>query len=389
MTPDAAGAVETGAPLPRLPHSTTPRRLRRLTVASIPSAHVYLSHLSALDGTGPLWLPHPLPEGAPNRYGTRWPPVALPLEWLRQAAFDVLHVQFDFDVYTVAQLEEIVDIVRRHGIPLIFTVHDLRPTTCEALDDHEQRVDVLVRAADALITLTPGAAEEIKTRWGRHAVVVPHPHVVDFETMERVRAIRAERQRSEWHLGVHLRWLRANMDLGAVPVLAEAMRDLPGAVLDVFIHADRLDAPQWSPFTAYLRDAAEAGDLRLHPHAEMTNPQLWESLADLDAAVLPYRFGTHSGWLEACRDLGVTVIAPACGYYVEQGPVVAYTTDENGAAADSLAAAVRTAYRDRPDSGVTVAERMRQRQEIAAAHERLYRSLLSERGDASPQPSTA
>jgi hypothetical protein len=28
-----------------------------------------------------------------------------------------------------------------------------------------------------------------------------------------------------------------------------------------------------------------------------------------------YWFGTHSGWLEACFDLGTAVIAPNCGYY--------------------------------------------------------------------------
>ena len=37
-------------------------------------------------------------------------------------------------------------------------------------------------------------------------------------------------------------------------------------------------------------------------------------------SVLPYRFGTHSGWLEACFDLGTAVIAPSCGFYRQQHP---------------------------------------------------------------------
>ena len=32
--------------------------------------------------------------------------------------------------------------------------------------------------------------------------------------------------------------------------------------------------------------------------------ELWDYLQSLDVSVLPYRFGTHSGWLEACHDLG-------------------------------------------------------------------------------------
>ena len=54
-------------------------------------------------------------------------------------------------------------------------------------------------------------------------------------------------------------------------------------------------------------------------------------------SVLPYRFGTHSGWLEACRDLGTTVVAPDCGYYADQGPVLTYRMDEHRYDADSLA----------------------------------------------------
>ncbi len=349
-----------------------------IAVASVPSAHVYLAHLSAPDGSGPVWLPHPLPEGAPNRYGTRWPPVRLPFDWLRHAAYDVLHVQFDFDVYTPAELREIVGIVRGRGIPLVFTVHDLRTTTREDPGEHEQRLEILVSAADALITLTPGAATEIRSRWGRDALVVPHPHVADFETMERSRRRRDQRRRDQWHLGLHLRWLRANMDPRVVPVLAETVRELPQAVLDVFIHQDALeDAGKNAWLTAYLRDAAAAGDLRLHPHEEMIDPQLWDSLTGLDATVLPYRFGTHSGWLEACRDLGTTVIAPSCGYYAEQGPTLSYRGDETGLCARSLRAAVLTAYHRRPDLGATVAERWAQREQIADAHERLYRSLLT------------
>ena len=91
--------------------------------------------------------------------------------------------------------------------------------------------------------------------------------------------------------------------------------------------------------------------------------------------MLPYRFGTHSGWLEACRDLGTTVIAPTCGFYAEQGPVLSYVMDEGRFEPATLWDAVTAAHDRRPPFGATVPERRRQRAQVAAAHEQLYRSV--------------
>jgi hypothetical protein len=75
-------------------------------------------------------------------------------------------------------------------------------------------------------------------------------------------------------VGLRLRWLRANMNAGVVPVLAKALRGLPGAILDIFIHQDTLRDPAKNPWlTSYLRDAAAEGDLPLHPHEELTDPE--------------------------------------------------------------------------------------------------------------------
>ena len=76
--------------------------------------------------------------------------------------------------------------------------------------------------------------------------------------------------------------------------------------------------------------------------------ELWEYLNAIDVSVLPYRFGTHSGWLEACFDLGTAVVAPSCGFYAEQRPCVIYRHDETGLDAASLAGAVRSAYAQAP-----------------------------------------
>ena len=64
--------------------------------------------------------------------------------------------------------------------------------------------------------------------------------------------------------------------------------------------------------------------------------------------MLPYRFGTHSGWLEACFDLGTAVIAPSCGFYGQQRQCEVFDYTETTFDADSLDRAVRVVHRPIP-----------------------------------------
>ncbi|MCW2757400.1 MAG: hypothetical protein JWO46_1146, partial [Nocardioidaceae bacterium] len=153
-----------------------------------------------------------------------------------------------------------------------------------------------------------------------------------------------------------------------------------GGVLQVNGHRDVL-LPDGERYDARLADALSAwsgaGDVEVHVHDFFSDADLWEYLSSLDVSVLPYRFGTHSGWLEACRDLGTTVLAPDCGFYADQGPVVGYRHDESGLDTVSLAAAVHAAHDDGPVPPATPAERRAQRVAIAGAHEALYLELLA------------
>lgn len=167
--------------------------------------------------------------------------------------------------------------------------------------------------------------------------------------------------------------------LPVIETLIRTVREAPGVVLQVDGHSDVLlpGGHRYEPELArFVRHADARGDLELRVHDFFTDVELWDYLSSLDVSVLPYRFGTHSGWLEACRDLGTAVIAPDCGYYREQGPVITYHHDESAFDAASLTEAVRLAVgQPRPDP-VPVEDRLRQRQEIATAHTHLYRSLL-------------
>lgn len=367
------GSIEPSGPRPTI------------RVASVPAGHVYVRHLTPVTGEAQLprveRLPDPDPDEPARPAGAKWwPPTMLEPGWVRShPEFDVMHVQFGFDARTPTQLAALADALRETGRPLVYTVHDLRNPHHRTRHAHDEQLDVLIPAADALVTLTPGAAAEIRHRWGRDALVLPHPHVVDLATMQRM-AARRPRSGDEFRVGVHVKSLRMSMNpLPVLRVLAETMRELPNAVLQVNGHTDVLRAGERyeAPLAEFLERAAADGLLELQVHDFLDDDALWAYLASLDVSVLPYRFGTHSGWLEACRDLGTAVIAPDCGYYREQGPVLEYRNHDDDFDAGSLRAAVHRAHRSAAPAPLSVQHRMSQRDEIARAHASLYEELLA------------
>ncbi len=351
-----------------------------VVVASVPADHVYIRHLSPEEGPGPRRLADPVPDDPRSAEQTWWPPRMLSPGWASTQDYDLMHVHFGFDARTPQELAALVSAVHDRGRPLVFTVHDLRNPHHPTRALHDEQLDVLVPAADALITLTRGAAEEIRRRWGREAVVVPHPHVVDLRTMQIAADARSRRRTGVFRVGLHVKSVRAGMDpLAVLPVLVQEVGRLPLAVLQVNVHDELFepDGRRHDPAVAAALTAAARHrhvDLRVHPYLA-DDRRFFSYLNSLDVSVLPYRFGTHSGWLEACRDLGTTVIAPTCGYFAEQGPVLTYGMDEQRFDADSLRDAVVTAYDERPPFGATVPERRRQRADVAHAHDEVYRSV--------------
>ncbi len=323
-----------------------------ITVASVPSGHVYVRHLAPEAHGAVVRLPDPDPDTPDRPAGARWwPPVMLRPEWARTADFDVFHVHFGFDAVDPAELTELTEVLRGRGKPFVLTVHDLRNPHHEDRAAHDAQLDVLVPAADAVVTLTSGAAAEIARRWGREALVLPHPHVVPFSTMEAAQERRGWRTGDTFRVGLHVKSLRASMDpMALLPTLVETVAAIPGGVLQVNGHRDVLDpdgARRDESLAAYLHDQADAGRLELHVHDFLDDDALWDYLA--------------------------------CGFYADQGPVLSYAHDESGLDEASLASALRRAHAERPAAGVSVAWRRAQRAAVASAHEQLYSRLLSGR----------
>ncbi|MCR5979351.1 glycosyltransferase [Gordonia jinghuaiqii] len=353
----------------------------RIRVASVPESHVYVRHLSPLNGsvsaldTGPVSvvrLPDPVPADGAKVPGGWWPPLMLDPAWIAEhhSEFDVFHIHFGFDAVEPAVMSDVIGELDRHGKPLVYTLHDLRNPHHPEPGAHEEVLDLLLPAAAEVITLTPGAAEQISRRWQRDATVLPHPHVVPPGLF----APREPRD-DEFVVGVHAKSIRANMDpLPVIMTLLEAAADYPDVTVQINLH-DEVFIPGNHWYNPDFGTAALA--LSRHPYARVlvhdyyTEEQLWDYMRSLSVSVLPYRFGTHSGWLEACHDLGTPVIAPSCGFYHQQQDCFTFEFTEDRFDPDSLARALADAYSSRPTAALWP-DRRAQRVSLAERHAALY-----------------
>ena len=344
-----------------------------LRVASIPENHPYVRHLAhpaGPDGVRRLTDPRPdVPAPAPGQW---WPPRMLEPEWIEanHDRVDLVHLHFGFDAADPPGLRRWIETLGAHHIPLVMTVHDLTNPHFVDSTAHRANLDELVPAAAELITLTDRAARQIERQWSRRATVIPHPHIVPFGRM-----IRPRRPHRGFVIGVHGKSLRANID--PLPIVSRLLPDLstmPAATLRLDLHPDVMDQTNDDSRAVALRCwLSEHGNhpqLDLSVHPRFTDAQLWDYLQGIDVCVLPYRFGTHSGWLEACVDLGTEVLVPSVGCYSGQHGHPAFGPGTTG-----LAEAVRAAYVGRARTGRP--DRRAQRHEIAVRHEAVYRQALS------------
>lgn len=289
--------------------------------------------------------------------------------------FDLFHVHFGFDAVDPAVLEALIARLHAHGKPLVYTVHDLRNPHQVDPSAHDAALDVLVPGADALVTLTRGAAAEVERRWGRRPIVIAHPHVVPLERMARHSDDKAVRGR----VIMHCKSLRPNLD--PLPMLDLLVDQVPdrGMELVVDVHTDVMTPGNRNHHPEVVRALARAErqpGVRVHVHDYYDDDQLWDYFEAADLSVLPYRFGTHSGWLEACFDLGTRVLAPRIGHYHDQHPgVLGYRLTEQGPDGDDVIVALDQLAGAEPWRADPTWRR-EQRNQIASEHERLYRELV-------------
>lgn len=363
-----------------------------MRVRSVPAGHDYVRHAiggaadvvvlddPVLDPAEPArWWPHPALEAA-ERPGI-----------LDDA--DLVHVHFGYEHRSPGQISEFVAALRARAMPLVVTVHDLTNPHEPDPAAHLERTGHLVRGASAVLTLTAGAAAEIRERWGVDAQVIPHPRLVPATVTEPLRPARAscgcddpgpgrvpdEPGRGPVRtVGVVLGSLRAGVaaeDL--LPALADALPT--HARLVVMVRADALAAardpghPRHAAALVLDRLAARP-EVEVRAHDHLPESDLCAALAGFDALVLPHRHGTHSGWLELCRDLGLPPVVPRIGYLVEQWGHDVASYDAGSPDTAGLREALGTAL-----GGPPVPARSADAEDaaVAEAHASVYRAALS------------
>ncbi|KUI32816.1 hypothetical protein AU195_14760 [Mycobacterium sp. IS-1496] len=333
---------------------------------------------AVIDPENIVLLDDPRPPGAtsPEQW---WPPQFLDPSYLADDSgyFDVMHVHFGFDATPPAVLRDVVEFLTARRKPLVVTVHDLHNPHFRDPRDHLARLDVLIPAADAVVTLTTGAAAAIADRWGRRATVLPHPHVLTPAAVGAERPVWAQPV-----VAVHAKSLRANID--PLPVLdALLAAGEPGWRLRLDVDEDVRRSSRAGELTTVRLDELSRRGVDVRVHARFTDRELQDYLGEIDALVLPYRFGTHSGWVEACYDAGVAAVVPDCGHFHEQHGDPTYDHTATGTRlVESLRHAVReglvAAGHRRATGDDRRAQRRRQLREVRREMSSLYRTVLAD-----------
>jgi hypothetical protein len=320
-----------------------------IRVASVPHRDPYVDAV----------LPAGVVRVGPDRSPSRWLDPAFLTAHADEV--DVVHVHGGFGHLPADEVVGFTEAIRRTGVPLVATVHQLRDPAQPLPGRHEAHLRALLATAEVVFTLTPGAADEIAETFGRTAIVIAHPSVAAPDP-----EVGGERGL----VGLALR------ESVCVPDPAGVLRAaLNGAVngggrLRVFV-APGFRLPR-------LGDLAESESLEL----VVLDEERWPAqLQELHVAVLPQSWGTHSEELEICRDVGTRVVAPSCGWFADQwSDVVTYGNDEErGFDPVSLNGAVAAALTRPAPRPADRAWREQQRAAVQAVHAQVYAQVVGDR----------
>lgn len=279
-----------------------------ITLQPIPAQHAYVRGIRPEGGWRDITiLGDPLLD--PAEPGRWWPHPALEAPWWDDHHADVVHLHFGFEHLGVDGTRDFIAALQKRGIPLVFTVHDVDNPHLVDQSEYHRQLELLIGHAAHVLTLSSGAAEYIVARFGRRPQVVAHPVIARNQV---------DQPRTSGRAAVFLKSLRGNVVTD--PDFYRAL----GA--EIYLH----------------EDAPALSDIADHVHSPMDDDQLYRAVSSHPAVVLPYVRGSHSGWMRMCRDLGVRVAVPDCGFYASQASdlndpgVAVYRTGDGHSAAEAV-----------------------------------------------------
>jgi len=337
---------------------------RPLRVASVPFG----------DGYGTAVLPEDVVRVGPDVDPSPW----LDPEHLaaHAADLDVLHLHGGYGHLTVPELDAWTAEVRRCGVPLVVTVHDLKAIDGADSGTHpgaartraRAHLRALLATAEVVLTLTRGAADEIADRFGRTAIVVAHPSLAPATP-----GVGRETRLVGLHLG------RLGPDVREpweVVRSAQSGAVSGGGRLRVDVHPE-VDLTDRLPELVAL---AAAGDVELVRSWPADSAAWVRHLQELHVSVVPQRSRTHSAWIELCRDAGTRAVVPRGGHQLEQwSDVVLYGNDPVvGLDTASLTSAVVAALTRPAPARVDVRWRAEQLTAVRRVHAQVYEQVAAD-----------
>ncbi|MFP5308769.1 MAG: hypothetical protein ACLGIR_04230 [Actinomycetes bacterium] len=250
-------------------------------------------------------------------------------DWLRmhRGDWDVAHLQLGFEHHTIDELAAVLDAHQEAGTPLVWTAHDLRNPATRIASRDAAVMRLLAERVDRVITLTPGAADELRWRTGRIAEVVPHGPLVldldpaalgtggedDAEPAPPAPAARPEATPGSLRALLLARDIRPNTDWRTpLRVFEDLAREGADVELEVWVHED-------APLASVLTHRSGPGVV-VRAGSRLPLPALCSRIRAADVLLLPYVWGTHSGLLELATDLGTPSVVGDVGHITEQGP---------------------------------------------------------------------
>ena len=243
---------------------------------------------------------------------------------LRRSGIDIVHVHFGFEHLSPAALDDWCHDLQDARIALVHTVHDLDNPHLADQCDHRSRTALLVERSDEVVTLTPRAAERIADAFGREAVVIPHPPLIEEIRTARIhRVARATRSTDgcDRRVMVWLGTCRPNLDVAAVSDLV-ADRTIRTRVV---VRRDGWEACD-DGFRSVLLAARDDGSIELDVIERPDDDAFALLIARAAVVVLPYAWGTHSGIVELATDLGVPSVTTDVGCHADQGATAVPST---------------------------------------------------------------
>lgn len=233
--------------------------------------------------------------------------------------WDVVHFHFSWEQYSPERLQAVLDAHVSAGTSIVWTAHDLRNPHTPAPDMDTPYLAALAASANHVVTLTPGAAREVATRFGRQAFVVPHPPILTMQEITTYRALRPSwaRRRSGGSAVLRVlllaKSLRMNLDWRTPMEMANDWDSSDPAIhLDVYLHDDVRD------HRAINELALESTRVTITTGPRLSRDELCRRIVAANVLLLPYAWGTHSGMAELATDLGVPVVVTDVGHYREQ-----------------------------------------------------------------------